>query len=115
MALVDFLVHSHLDRIDVPPLIPAVGLACLVLLGLTYRRRQSKQTLKRLPGPPGYPFIGNLLQLVGAERPHLLFPEWNRKYGALQPAIVTRRRINGYFDRGHCSILHFGFSKHRHQ
>ncbi|THH15921.1 hypothetical protein EW146_g4631 [Bondarzewia mesenterica] len=81
MTFANVLARVHLDGTDFPLAIPAVALTCLVLLGFIHRRRRSEQDLKLPPGPPGYPFIGNLLQVAKAERPHLLFPEWSREYG----------------------------------
>nr|A0A1V0QSB7.1 RecName: Full=Cytochrome P450 monooxyhenase eriC; AltName: Full=Erinacine biosynthesis cluster protein C [Hericium erinaceus]ARE72240.1 cytochrome p450 [Hericium erinaceus] len=61
--------------------IPTVSIACLAVLGIAYHRHQSNKNTRRPPGPKGYPFIGNLLELVSAERPHLLFPLWIKQYG----------------------------------
>ncbi|KAF9459218.1 cytochrome P450 [Collybia nuda] len=55
------------------------SLLCLSQLRILWQRGSRDHTLP--PGPSGYPFIGNLLQLTKVERPHLLFSEWNRKYG----------------------------------
>ncbi|TFY81396.1 hypothetical protein EWM64_g2623 [Hericium alpestre] len=61
--------------------IPTVSIACLAVLGIAYHRHQSNKNTRRPPGPKGYPFLGNLLELVNAERPHLLFPLWIKQYG----------------------------------
>lgn len=79
MTLVD-VVARGLDSTSFPFAIPALGLTCLALLAFSCLPR-SRSHLKRPPGPRGYPFIGNLLEVAKADRPHLLFPEWSRKYG----------------------------------
>ncbi|KAA1470700.1 cytochrome P450 [Dentipellis sp. KUC8613] len=38
---------------------------------------------KQIPGPRGLPLLGNLLDLVRAARPHLLFPAWHARFGPL--------------------------------
>ncbi|TFY79512.1 hypothetical protein EWM64_g4497 [Hericium alpestre] len=61
--------------------LPTIGFGCLALLGIAYHYRRSTQSTKRPPGPSGYLFIGNLLEIVNAERPHRIFSQWCKQYG----------------------------------
>lgn len=60
-------------------------LLSLLLLSLL-RGRLSKHGLLP-PGPKGYPFIGNLLELAKAERPHILFSRWSKAHGSFDLAL----------------------------
>ncbi|KAF9002965.1 cytochrome P450 [Cyathus striatus] len=68
---------------DSPFLLPVATLAVVLLAGVAYSRSDSQKGTKLPPGPPQYPFIGNLLALVKAERPHLLFRGWSKEYGPI--------------------------------
>ena len=66
-------------------------LACMpvmltVLLLLIIESRRRKSDLIQLPGPKGWPFVGNLFQL-DKKRPDLTMIEWSKKYGPLY--IIT--------------------------
>ncbi|EEB94688.1 hypothetical protein MPER_06456, partial [Moniliophthora perniciosa FA553] len=100
-----------------------VGLASVALLRLVMSRPQGKP----IPGPPGVPVLGNLLQLGGG-RNWLTFTEWKKQYAG-QDAILLNsskvaadlldRRAAIYSDRPQnivCQILTgglvFAFSQH---
>ncbi|KAA1470233.1 cytochrome P450 [Dentipellis sp. KUC8613] len=55
--------------------------SCLALGFVHYRRPSYSQDAKLPPGPQGYPFIGNLLEIVKVKQFPLLFPEWIRIHG----------------------------------
>jgi hypothetical protein len=50
------------------------------------------RALDQLPGPPGLPFIGNVLQLEPKEC-HRLWSQWAEQYGALFVFRVGATRI----------------------
>jgi hypothetical protein len=54
----------------------------LVLLALYRRLRSSTGLDPLIPGPPGSPLIGNLLQ-IDLSRPHLTMSDWFAKYGSI--------------------------------
>uniref|UniRef100_A0A8C5SG65 Uncharacterized protein n=1 Tax=Laticauda laticaudata TaxID=8630 RepID=A0A8C5SG65_LATLA len=60
------------------PLLPALLLSCALLLYL-WARKRSAAPAKRLPGPVGWPLVGNALQL--GRLPHLTFCELAERYG----------------------------------
>lgn len=65
-------------------------LAALVWLAVSRRRRYTYP-----PGPPGFPVIGNLLDIPSAENVVEKAAEWNNTYGTLSSA---------YFLVGRCLI-----------
>ncbi|CAD7697371.1 unnamed protein product, partial [Ostreobium quekettii] len=65
-------------------LLAAAALLLAFVAGLVNRwRRRSKYDLHRIPGPPAYPIIGNMPQLLQWKKPqmHLKVLEWVKKYG----------------------------------
>ncbi|KAA1470243.1 cytochrome P450 [Dentipellis sp. KUC8613] len=75
------------------PSVRLVSVSCLALLGIVqcYRQLTRKKT-NMPPGPPGYPFIGNLLEIIKAEQFPLLFPKWSREYGSMVMFTVLGTR-----------------------
>ncbi|XP_062819318.1 cytochrome P450 1A5 [Anolis carolinensis] len=62
---------------------------CLILVAVKSFWRQIPPGLKRLPGPKGYPLIGNILDL--GKNPHLSLNQMRQKYGdVMQIRIGTR-------------------------
>ncbi|CAL8123353.1 unnamed protein product [Orchesella dallaii] len=57
----------------------------LLVITLTYKFLESNKKSDRMPkgiqGPPGFPILGNILQMV--KNPHLKLSKWAKKYGAL--------------------------------
>ena len=64
----------------------------LAIVAILLHRRQ--KYLRRLrgctlpPGPRGWPFIGNLLD-ISEERPWLIYRDWARIYGAVIGIIIN--------------------------
>ena len=56
----------------------AIGLAILYVLSVYPR----KPRLKPLPGPPGYPIVGNVFD-IPQYTPWKTYKEWSQKYGTL--------------------------------
>ncbi|TDL26767.1 cytochrome P450 [Rickenella mellea] len=73
--------YLRLEGTHFPLSIAVVALVSLVLLAFIQRRSRSRKHLKLPPGPRGYPFIGNLIEVAKAERPNLIFLEWTKTYG----------------------------------
>ncbi|TDL14900.1 cytochrome P450 [Rickenella mellea] len=100
MLLPDLLDFVPLHGSHFPASIAVVALGSLVLFAFIQRRGRPRN-LKHPPGPRGYPFIGNLIEVAKAERPHLLFPEWSKNYGKMvhfsifgfQSVIVSKLSI----------------------
>lgn len=53
--------------------------AILLTLVILYRYLTTRNSLPRPPGPPGYPVIGNLLDMP-SKNSYLTFTEWAKKY-----------------------------------
>ncbi|KAA1470231.1 cytochrome P450 [Dentipellis sp. KUC8613] len=71
-----------------------VSFSCLALVVLVYYHRQSSgKNAKLPPGPRGYPFIGNLLEIIKTKQFPLLFPEWSRVYGNMVQFTVLGARF----------------------
>ncbi|KAF8505426.1 cytochrome P450 [Russula emetica] len=75
---------------------PLIG-AVLGLIVLAVVRHLASPYRKLPPGPPGYPIIGNLLDMRGA--PWFKFTDWRKKYGDLfylnaagQPIVILNSR-----------------------
>ncbi|XP_034953238.1 cytochrome P450 1B1-like [Zootoca vivipara] len=69
---------------------PALLLSCVLLLYL-WARRSPRTAGKSLPGPVGWPLLGNVLQL--GRLPHLTFGELARRYGDIFQLRLGRRAI----------------------
>ncbi|XP_006126335.2 cytochrome P450 1A5-like isoform X1 [Pelodiscus sinensis] len=75
--------------ISVTEILVASAVFCLISLVIRSFRQQLPQGLKRLPGPWGYPLIGNLLEL--GSNPHLTLTRMSQEYGdVMQIRIGTR-------------------------
>ncbi|XP_077977535.1 steroid 17-alpha-hydroxylase/17,20 lyase-like [Glandiceps talaboti] len=66
----------------------AISLVLVLVTWLTNRPKLPKTYPK---GPPGWPVIGNLLQL--GSQPHLKLTEWSRQYGAVFGLSLFRKRV----------------------
>jgi hypothetical protein len=61
--------------------------AVLGLIVLAVVRYLASPYRKLPPGPPGYPIIGNLLDMGGAQ--WLKFTDWRKKYGQFIVSILS--------------------------
>ncbi|KAL8196937.1 UNVERIFIED_CONTAM: Cytochrome P450 1A4 [Gekko kuhli] len=70
-------------------LLIACSVSCLVLVIAKSFRKPIPQGLKRVPGPRGYPLLGNILDL--GKNPHLALAQMSQKYGdVMQVHLGTR-------------------------
>ncbi|KAJ6664133.1 hypothetical protein lerEdw1_008348, partial [Lerista edwardsae] len=77
------------DIISITNILIPFALSCLVFILIKSFRQQIPQGLKRLPGPRGYPLIGNMLEL--GKNPHLTLTRMSQKYGdVMQIHLGTR-------------------------
>ncbi|CAM4526866.1 cytochrome P450 1A1 [Lepidochelys kempii] len=75
--------------ISVTEILIASAVFCLTFMVIRSFRQQIPKGLKRLPGPRGYPLIGNVLEL--GSNPHLTLTQMSQKYGdVMQIQIGTR-------------------------
>ncbi|XP_006126336.2 cytochrome P450 1A5-like [Pelodiscus sinensis] len=75
--------------ISVTEILVASAVFCLISLVIRSFQQQLPQGLKRLPGPRGYPLIGNVLEL--GSNPHLTLTRMSQEYGdVMQIRIGTR-------------------------
>lgn len=82
---------------EFPPFkhLAAAALLLAFVAGLLYRwRRRSKYDLHRIPGPPTYPIIGNIPQILQWKKPqmHLKVHEWTKKYGKIVKVGLRAQR-----------------------
>ena len=71
-----------------PLFLAALGLTILWL----YFRAHAHAPMDTIPGPPGWPLIGNLLQLTSGKI-YLLFAEWTKTYGSVFQLHIGKERI----------------------
>ncbi|XP_054858681.1 cytochrome P450 1A5-like [Eublepharis macularius] len=77
------------DFLSVTELLIACIVSCLVLVIIKSFNKSIPQGLKRVPGPKGYPLIGNVLDL--GKNPHLALAKMSQKYGdVMQIHLGTR-------------------------
>uniref|UniRef100_A0A7M4FUS4 Cytochrome P450 1A n=2 Tax=Crocodylus porosus TaxID=8502 RepID=A0A7M4FUS4_CROPO len=75
--------------ISVTEVIIASIIFCLIFIIIRSFQQQNPQGLKRLPGPRGYPLIGNMMEV--GRNPHLSLTQMSRKYGdVMQIRIGTK-------------------------
>lgn len=71
---------EDISSLSAPQISTIVLLASTILLSfLLQYHYQTTQTL-RIPGPAGYPIIGNALQ-IPKDRQWLIFEQWRKLYG----------------------------------
>ncbi|KAG2158979.1 cytochrome P450 [Suillus bovinus] len=69
------------------------GLVCLACVGVyLFKRVFGKKNPPYPPGPPGWPLIGNVLDMPHI-RPWLTFAEWGKKYGDISHIEVLGQHI----------------------
>lgn len=73
LALTKTLQHSLLQVI-------ALGLAAAVLVAAYHEYLRLSSRVKRLPGPSGWPIIGNLYQVKGKPA-YEIYRQWSEKFG----------------------------------
>lgn len=77
------------DVLSVTVMLVLFTLTCLVFVIIKSFWQQIPKGLKRLPGPRGYPLIGNMLEL--GKNPHLTLTQMSEKYGdVMQIHLGTR-------------------------
>ncbi|XP_067390747.1 cytochrome P450 1A5-like isoform X2 [Emydura macquarii macquarii] len=88
MKAATLLVESQ-GFISVTEILIASAVFCLIFMVIRSFQQQIPKGLKRLPGPSGYPLIGNMLEL--GRNPHLTLTQMSQKYGdVMQIRIGTR-------------------------
>ncbi|KAG2356983.1 cytochrome P450 [Suillus spraguei] len=74
-------------------LINVTGLyLCLACIGLYLLKQMFKKNPAYPPGPPGWPLIGNILDMPHI-KPWLIFTEWGKKYGHISHIEVWGQHI----------------------
>ncbi|XP_015272006.1 PREDICTED: cytochrome P450 1A5-like [Gekko japonicus] len=68
-----------------------LSVLCLVFYVIVSSREKIPQGLKKLPGPRGYPFIGNILQL--GKKPHVKLTQMRQKYGDVMKIHIGTRPV----------------------
>ncbi|KAH0619886.1 hypothetical protein JD844_014272 [Phrynosoma platyrhinos] len=67
------------------------ALSCLLLVIIKSYWQRIPAGLKRLPGPKGYPLIGNILDL--GKNPHLTLTQMSQKYGDVMQIYLGTRPV----------------------
>ncbi|KAG2356986.1 cytochrome P450 [Suillus spraguei] len=74
-------------------LINVTGLdLCLACIGLYLLKQVFKKNPAYPPGPPGWPLIGNIMDMLHI-KPWLIFMEWGKKYGHISHIEVFGQHI----------------------
>lgn len=74
----------------------ALVLICSAICSASFIRN-SKLKGSLPPGPPGLPFVGNLLQ-IPSDRAWLVFTEWKKQYGRyliIRSGLFSNSRVSG--------------------
>ncbi|CAM4609513.1 unnamed protein product [Lepidochelys olivacea] len=77
--------------ISVTEILIASAVFCLTFMVIRSFRQQIPKGLKRLPGPRGYPLIGNVLEL--GSNPHLTLTQMSQKYGDVMQIWIGTRPV----------------------
>ncbi|XP_033016516.1 cytochrome P450 1A5-like [Lacerta agilis] len=82
---------GSLGTISAAEALIAIAVFCLIFIAIKSLRTQVPQGLKSLPGPWGYPFIGNMLDL--GQNPHLSLTQMSQKYGDVMKIRIGMRPV----------------------
>ncbi|XP_060135000.1 cytochrome P450 1A5-like isoform X2 [Zootoca vivipara] len=82
---------GSLDTISAAEALIAIAVFCLVSIAIKSLRKPVPRGLKSLPGPWGYPFIGNMLDL--GQNPHLSLTQMSQKYGDVMKIRIGMRPV----------------------
>ncbi|XP_032655694.1 cytochrome P450 1A1 isoform X1 [Chelonoidis abingdonii] len=77
--------------ISVIEILIASAVFCLTFIVIRSFRKQIPKGLKRLPGPRGYPLIGNVLEL--GSNPHLTLTQMSQTYGDVMQIQIGSRPV----------------------
>ena len=78
-------------------IIGALALGCVVVQYITQRAFESRTSYPLPPGPPGFPWIGNLIG-VNKSAPWKTYAEWARTYGRFSatPSRISPAQVDIY-------------------
>ncbi|XP_025055596.1 cytochrome P450 1A5-like isoform X3 [Alligator sinensis] len=77
--------------ISVTEVIIASIIFCLIIIIIRSFQQQIPHGLKRIPGPRGYPLIGNMMEV--GRNPHLSLTQMSRKYGDMMQIRIGTKPV----------------------